>query len=138
LIAEINRLQRDLDRANESIDDKLDKLEDAGLGVVGLTKKLEDARSRFVFLEDEIARLSRREDRRIRRLERVRCQKCHAKVDLRSVVASAEIDERYVAEPIIFRVVFLTSSLFFSVRSKSRQGIFHLNLRRHRQRQVQP
>jgi predicted nucleic acid-binding Zn-ribbon protein len=94
LIAEINRLQRELDRANESIDDKLDKLEDAGLGVVGLTKKLEDARSKIVALEDEIARLSRREDRRIRRLERARCQKCHVKVDLRAVIASAEADER--------------------------------------------
>ena len=94
LIAEINRLQRELDRANESIDDKLDKLEDAGLGVVGLTKKLEDARSKIVALEDEIARLSRREDRRIRRLERARCQKCHVKVDLRAVIVSAEADER--------------------------------------------
>jgi len=94
LVAEINRLQRELDRANESIDDKLDKLEDAGLGVVGLTKKLEDARSRIIALEDEIARLSRREDRRIRRLERARCQKCHIKVDLRDVITSVEADER--------------------------------------------
>jgi hypothetical protein len=96
LIAEISRLQRELDRANESIDDKLDKLEDAGLGVVGLTKKLEDARSRIVALEDEIARLSRREDRRIRRLERARCQKCHTKVDLRGMTHPSEGDERYV------------------------------------------
>jgi chromosome segregation ATPase len=80
LIAEITRLQRELDRANESIDDKLDKLEDAGLGVVGLTKKLEDARSKTSALEDEIARLSRREERRMRRLERIRCQKCHIKI----------------------------------------------------------
>jgi predicted nucleic acid-binding Zn-ribbon protein len=94
LIAEINRLQSELDRANDSIDDKLDKLEDAGLGVVGLTKKLEDARARIVILEDEIARLSRREDRRIRRLERARCQKCLTKVDLRGITASAVIDER--------------------------------------------
>ncbi|KAF8238118.1 hypothetical protein L208DRAFT_1243498 [Tricholoma matsutake] len=80
-IAEITRLQRELDRANESIDDKLDKLEDAGLGVVGLTKKLEDARSKISALEDEIARLSRREERRLCRLERTRCQKCHTKVN---------------------------------------------------------
>jgi len=94
LITEITRLQRELDRANESIDDKLDKLEDAGLGVVGLTKKLEDARSRIIALEDEVARLSRREDRRVRRLERARCQKCHLKVDLRSVNAYVEAEER--------------------------------------------
>ncbi|KAJ6619906.1 hypothetical protein B0H10DRAFT_2024000 [Mycena sp. CBHHK59/15] len=86
LLAEITRLQRELDRANESIDDKLDKLEDAGLGVVGLTKRLEDARAKIVALEEEIARLSRKEERRIHRLERARCQKCLTKVDLRSVI----------------------------------------------------
>lgn len=93
LVSEINRLQRELDRANESIDDKLDKLEDAGMGVVGLTKKLEDARAKIVALEDEIARLSRREERRARRLSRVRCQKCLVKVDLRHLLQG---DERCV------------------------------------------
>ena len=87
-------MQRELDLANENIDDKLDKLEDAGLGVVGLTRKLEDARVKIIALEGEIARLSRREDRRNRRLERARCQKCHTKVDLRSEIASEECDER--------------------------------------------
>ncbi|KIK56356.1 hypothetical protein GYMLUDRAFT_174310 [Collybiopsis luxurians FD-317 M1] len=90
LVAEISRLQRELDLANESIDDKLDKLEDAGLGVVGLTKKLEDARSRIRSLEDQIARLSRREERRLRRLERARCQKCLTKIDVRSVIHLSE------------------------------------------------
>lgn len=93
LVAEISRLQRELDRANESIDDKLDKLEDAGLGVVGLTKKLEDARSKIRSLEDHIARLSRREERRLRRLERIRCRKCLTKVDVRSIIHLSE-DER--------------------------------------------
>ncbi|KAF9038520.1 hypothetical protein BJ165DRAFT_1352368 [Panaeolus papilionaceus] len=83
LLAEIQRLQRELDQANESIDDKLDKLEDAGMGVVGLTRKLEDARAKIARLEDEIARLTRKEDRRSRRLSRARCQKCYIKVDLR-------------------------------------------------------
>ncbi|KAE9397790.1 hypothetical protein BT96DRAFT_883573 [Gymnopus androsaceus JB14] len=82
LVVEISRLQRELDRANESIDDKLDKLEDAGLGVVGLTKKLEDARARIRSLEDQISRLSRREDRRLHRLERARCKKCLTKVGI--------------------------------------------------------
>lgn len=94
LVAEISRLQRELDRANESIDDKLDKLEDAGLGVVGLTRKLEDARAKIVSLEDEIARLSRREDRRTRRLERARCKKCLTKIDSRALNAALEGDER--------------------------------------------
>ncbi|KAJ7879992.1 hypothetical protein B0H14DRAFT_2708159 [Mycena olivaceomarginata] len=92
LLAEITRLQRELDRANESIDDKLDKLEDAGLGVVGLTKRLEDARAKIVALEEEIARLSRKEQRRTHRLERIRCQKCLTKVDLRNIIR-AEADE---------------------------------------------
>ncbi|KAK0466948.1 uncharacterized protein EV420DRAFT_1260439 [Desarmillaria tabescens] len=82
LIAEISRLQYELDIANESIDDKLDKLEDAGLGVVGLTQKLEDARARIVALEDEIARLTRKEERRMRRLEKARCRKCLTKVNM--------------------------------------------------------
>ncbi|KAG7445045.1 uncharacterized protein BT62DRAFT_206857 [Guyanagaster necrorhizus] len=81
LIAEISRLQYELDIANESIDDKLDKLEDAGLGVVGLTQKLEDARARIVALEDEISRLIRKEERRMRRLEKARCRKCMTKVN---------------------------------------------------------
>lgn len=92
LIAEITRLQRELDRANENIDDKLDKLEDAGLGVVGLTKKLEDARSKISSLEDEIARSSRREERRMRRLERTRCHKCHVKINFPGL---GHLDERY-------------------------------------------
>ncbi|KAF7308394.1 PACT-coil-coil domain-containing protein [Mycena chlorophos] len=86
LIAEIQRLQQELDRANESIDDKLDKLEDNGVGVVGLTKRLADAKAKIAFLEDEIARLSRREDRRTRRLERARCHKCLVKVKLDNIL----------------------------------------------------
>ncbi|KAG6831612.1 hypothetical protein H0H87_004674 [Tephrocybe sp. NHM501043] len=82
LVAEINRLQKELDRANDSIDDKLDKLEDTGLGVIGLTKKLEDARAKISAMEGEVARLSRREERRIRRLEKARCQKCRIKIDI--------------------------------------------------------
>ncbi|KAF8630539.1 hypothetical protein AX15_002860 [Amanita polypyramis BW_CC] len=90
LVAEINRLQRELDHANESIDDKLDKLQDAGLGVIGLTKKLEDARAQITTLEDEISRLSRREDRLIHRMERIRCHKCRVKVDVRAASLADE------------------------------------------------
>ncbi|KAF7309931.1 PACT-coil-coil domain-containing protein [Mycena indigotica] len=86
LLAEIQRLQLELDRANQSIDDKLDKLEDNGLGVVGLTKRLADAKTKIAFLEDEVARLSRREDRRLKRLERARCHKCLVKLKLDNVI----------------------------------------------------
>ena len=92
LVAEIERLQKELDRANDSIDDKLDKLEDAGLGVVGLTKKLEEARGRIRTLESELSRLSRQEERRVKRLQRLRCQKCKVKVDVSHVNAN----ERFV------------------------------------------
>ena len=95
LIAEIERLQAELERANESIDEKLDRLEDAGLGVVGLTNQLEGARERITGLEDEVGRLSRREERRMRRLQKLRCQKCLIKVDVHSLQRSS-VDDRYV------------------------------------------
>jgi len=91
LIAEIKRLQKELDYANESIDDKLDKLEDAGQGVVGLTRKLEDARSKVFELEEEVARLSRREERRQGLMQRTRCQKCHIKVTFPKL---SQLDQR--------------------------------------------
>ncbi|XP_006461923.1 hypothetical protein AGABI2DRAFT_222948 [Agaricus bisporus var. bisporus H97] len=90
LVAEIGRLQRELDRANENIDDKIDKLEDAGLGVVGLTRKLEDARAEIASLEDEITRLRRTEERRTRRMDRMRCRKCKSKVDARQILEEDE------------------------------------------------
>ncbi|KAL6300868.1 hypothetical protein BKA93DRAFT_500905 [Sparassis latifolia] len=93
LVQEIARLQQELDRANESIDDKLDRLEDAGMGVVGLTKQLEDARTKIVALEDEIARLSRKEDRRYHRLQRARCRKCRTKFHLHDLASPADGDE---------------------------------------------
>ena len=94
LVVELARLQQELDRANASIDEKLDRLEDAGVGVVDLTKQLEDARNEIVGLEDELARLSRREERRIRRLQRLKCQKCRTKIDMRGLDSTSEADER--------------------------------------------
>jgi chromosome segregation ATPase len=90
LVTEIRRLQGELDRANESIDDKLDKLENAGLDVVTLAQRLEDARTKIITLEDEIADLKRKEDRRTRRLARARCQKCHIKLDLENLIQPDE------------------------------------------------
>lgn len=94
LVEEIARLQKELDDANENIDDRIDELEEAGLGVIGLTKKLEDARFRIRSLEEEIARLERRDERRMQRLERLRCQKCALKVNTRSLGDSVTEDER--------------------------------------------
>ncbi|EKM50608.1 uncharacterized protein PHACADRAFT_152721 [Phanerochaete carnosa HHB-10118-sp] len=103
LVAEIERLQQELERANEDIDEKIDRLEDAGLGVVSLTKQLEDARERIHALEDEVGRLSRREERRVQRLEKLRCQKCRVKVDtlslqMRSADESSLVDPRDIEE----------------------------------------
>lgn len=95
LLSEIARLQAELDRANQSIDEKLDELEDAGLGVVDLTKSLEDARARIVTLEQDISRLQRREERRLSRLEKLRCQKCLVKIDPSKIQRMYEADERY-------------------------------------------
>ena len=47
---------------------------------------LEDARTKMIALEDEIADLKRKEDRRTRRLARARCQKCHIKLDLENLI----------------------------------------------------
>lgn len=93
-MAEIARLQSELDRANENIDQKLDQLEDAGYDVVGLTKNLEDARQQLVVSEKEIARLQRKEERRLRRLERIRCQKCQMKITSRQLQKIYDADER--------------------------------------------
>ncbi|KAG6381723.1 hypothetical protein JVT61DRAFT_327 [Boletus reticuloceps] len=93
LLAEVARLHIELDRANESIDQKLDELQEAGLDVVELTKNLEDARANIVSLEAENARLQRREERRLRRLEKLRCQKCFMKIDPSRLYRTYEADE---------------------------------------------
>ncbi|KAG1734078.1 uncharacterized protein EDB91DRAFT_620776 [Suillus paluster] len=93
LLTEIGRLQAELDRANDSIDQKLDELEDAGLGVVSLTRDLELARSKISQLENETGRLQRREDRRLHRLQRLRCQRCLVKVDTLALQRFYDADE---------------------------------------------
>ena len=93
LFAEIERLQQELDRANEAIDEKLDRLEDAGVGVINLTNQLEEAKAKIVVLESDLGKVTRREERRLRRLEKLRCQKCHIKVDAKAMNFVG--DERY-------------------------------------------
>ena len=119
LVAEISRLRQELDRANESIDDKLDKLEDAGLGVVGLAKKLGDARSRIGVLEDEIARLEKREERKMKRLSRVRCKKCLVKMDLRFGLEERSVSVSFLFFVFIGVLTFLCSSASLDVSTAS-------------------
>lgn len=69
-------MQKQLDIANESIDDKLDKLEEAGLGVTGLTRALDEARSKIANLEVQLAQLSRDGN------TKQRCSDCSSKAML--------------------------------------------------------
>ena len=62
------------------------------MDVVNLTRLVDDGRARIAALEDDITRLSRKDDRRTRRLQKIRCGKCRTKIDVRSIDA----DERYV------------------------------------------
>ena len=94
LVAEIERLQLELERANELIDNKLDRIEDAGIGVVTLTEQLENAKTKIAALESEISQLSRKDERRTRRLEKLRCQKCMVKVDTNAIERKLLADER--------------------------------------------
>lgn len=95
MVAQIETLQKELNLANDSIDDKVDKLEEAGMGIIGLTEQLEDARARIVTLEQEVGRLLRREDRRVRRLTYARCSKCGGRVDLSKLLGHGDGDQRY-------------------------------------------
>jgi hypothetical protein len=93
-VAEIQRLERELGRANESIDEKLDRLENAGFGNVELEMRLNNERAKTVALEEDIARLDRREERRLRRLAKAKCPRCRQIVDLRSLSRVGDGDER--------------------------------------------
>lgn len=95
LVAKIKHLEQELHLANDSIDEKVNMLEEAGMGIVGLTEKLEDARTRTVTFEAEVRRLVRREERQLRRLERVRCLKCGGRVDLNKVITISGEEPRY-------------------------------------------
>lgn len=93
-IEEIQRLEKELGRANESIDEKLDRLENAGFGNVDLEMRLNDERAKTAALEEDIARLDRREERRLHRLAKAKCPRCRQNVDLRSLNRLGDGDER--------------------------------------------
>lgn len=94
-IAEIQRLEVELGRANESIDEKLDRLERAGFGNVELEMRLNDERAKTAALEEDVARLDRREERRLRRLAKAKCPHCRHHVDLRGLNRIGDGDERW-------------------------------------------
>lgn len=120
LFAEIERLQQELDHANESIDEKLDRLEDAGVGVVQLTNQLEDTKAKILALENALGHLSRREERRLRRLEKLRCQKCRIRVDLKGLTSNVG-DERYVPWPLHHTWCLMSSGSSSTAHSSKHQ-----------------
>ena len=89
-------LERELAHANESVDDKIDKLEEVGHGVVVLNTKLGDALTQVGVLENEVARLERKEERRTKRMKKVKCLKCGGGLDLSAVFRVGDGDQRYV------------------------------------------
>ena len=88
-------LERELAHANESVDDKIDKLEEVGHGVVMLNTKLGDALAHVGVLENEVARLERREERRTKRMKKVKCLRCGGGLDLSAVFRIGDGDQRY-------------------------------------------
>ncbi|CAE6536534.1 unnamed protein product [Rhizoctonia solani] len=90
LAARLIEVDAQLAEANESIDQKLDKLEVAGTETINLTKNLYLAKEKITSLERELARLGRREERLIKKLQRCRCTKCNMRFDASAVAQWAE------------------------------------------------
>ncbi|KAG9100904.1 hypothetical protein FRC06_003550 [Ceratobasidium sp. 370] len=88
--AQMLELGARLAEANESIDDKLDRLEKAGAGAVTSSKDLYLTKEKITSLEREVAHLGRREERLIKKLQRCRCTKCHMRFDASAVAQWAD------------------------------------------------
>ncbi|KAG8721405.1 hypothetical protein FRC08_013359 [Ceratobasidium sp. 394] len=88
--ARVAEVDARLAEANESIDDKLDRLEKASAGNVVLSKNLYLAKEKITSLEREVAHLGRREERLVKRLQRCRCAKCHMRFDASAVAQWAD------------------------------------------------
>ncbi|KAF8677776.1 hypothetical protein RHS04_05866 [Rhizoctonia solani] len=91
LAARLIEVDAQLVEANESIDKKLDKLEAAGAETINLTKNLYLSKEKITSLERELARLERREERLLKKLQRCRCTKCHMRFDASAVAQWAEV-----------------------------------------------
>ena len=86
LFAEVQRLQGELDLANESIDDKIVKLEEAGMDVVTVTKELRAARAKIISLENQLAQ------RDASKVTSAKCLTCGGKAEKkRLAIESSEI-----------------------------------------------
>lgn len=76
MAAEVERLQRDLDCVNASIDNKVEKLEDAGLNVYELSERLNKAIDKIAALQRDINDLDRRQEGNTGHV--LECAKCSA------------------------------------------------------------
>jgi len=102
-LRQISLLERELAHANENVDDKIDKLEEYGRGVVGLTDKLADAETRINFLDGEVKRLQRREERRMLKARKgTSCSVCGSGVELMTVLGSGDQTYGLMCMPQIF------------------------------------
>lgn len=99
-LKQISLLERELAHANENVDDKIDKLEEYGRGVVSLTDKLADAETRINFLDSEVKRLERREERRAYKVRKgTTCGGCGGSVELITVLGLG--DQTYDSQCIL-------------------------------------
>ncbi|KAF8757928.1 hypothetical protein RHS01_03326 [Rhizoctonia solani] len=98
LAARLIEVDAQLVEANESIDKKLDKLEAAGAETINLTKNLYLSKEKITSLERELARLERREERLLKKLQRCRCTKCHMRFDASAVAQWAEVTSHRMAK----------------------------------------
>ncbi|CAE6401194.1 unnamed protein product [Rhizoctonia solani] len=98
LAARLIEVDARLVEANESIDQKLDKLEAAGTETINLTKNLYLSKEKITSLERELARLGRREERLIKKLQRCRCAKCHMRFDASAVAQWAEVTSHSIVD----------------------------------------
>lgn len=94
----VARLQSQVADANKQIDNKLDKLDMAGLDAVSLSKKLAESEERAALLEVELERLVGQDgdlERLKRKLERLACPACSSSFDANSIV-KLHVDKRNV------------------------------------------
>ncbi|CAE6417482.1 unnamed protein product [Rhizoctonia solani] len=98
LAARLIEVDAQLVEANDSIDQKLDKLEAAGTETINLTKNLYLCKEKITSLERELARLGRREERLIKKLQRCRCAKCHMRFDASAVAQWAEVTSNSIVD----------------------------------------
>ncbi|KZS94679.1 hypothetical protein SISNIDRAFT_452769 [Sistotremastrum niveocremeum HHB9708] len=107
---ELRETQERLMKANQAVDEKLQLLEEQAMDGVSLAAQLQEARLRMSDLQAEANRLSSREERRARFLERARCLKCGKKGFLPVQVSDGELLDKLSGEAIDEMVADLSNA----------------------------